>query len=174
MKAWQRLAPWLFIAGAVLLVLVLVPGIGKSVNGSRRWLSLAFFNVQPSEFMKLAVVLYAASYAVRRATFLHAEQPLKQTLLRGFLPLFAVMVVTLAGCCCSNRISARSSSSSRSRSASCFSAASTGVCLSDSHCCSRLRWRASWSRRRTGCSGSRRSSIRGRIRSARATSCRTR
>jgi cell division protein FtsW len=71
-----------------------VPGIGKSVNGSRRWLSLAIINVQPSEFMKLAVVLYAASYAVRRAAFLHAEQPLRQTLIRGFLPLFAVMVVT--------------------------------------------------------------------------------
>ena len=91
-KAWQRLAPWLFIAGAALLVLVLVPGIGKSVNGSRRWLSLFVVNVQPSEFMKLVVVLYAASYAVRRATFLNAEQPLKQTLVRGFLPLFAVMV----------------------------------------------------------------------------------
>jgi len=91
-KAWQRLAPWLFIAGAALLLLVLVPGIGKSVNGSRRWLSLFVVNVQPSEFMKLVVVLYAASYAVRRATFLNAEQPLKQTLVRGFLPLFAVMV----------------------------------------------------------------------------------
>ena len=91
-KAWQRLAPWLFIAGAALLVLVLVPGIGKSVNGSRRWLSLFVVNVQPSEFMKLVVVLYAASYAVRRAAFLHAEQPLKLTLIRGFLPLFAVMV----------------------------------------------------------------------------------
>ena len=94
MRAWQKLAPWLFIAGAVLLVLVLVPGIGRSVNGSRRWLSLVVINVQPSEFVKLAVVLYAASYAVRRAAFLHAEQPLRQTLVRGFLPLFAVMVVT--------------------------------------------------------------------------------
>jgi len=92
MKAWQRLAPWLFVAGAVLLVLVLIPGIGKSVNGSRRWLPLGFVNVQPSEFMKLAVVLYAASYAVRRAAFLHARQPLRQTLARGFAPLFAVMV----------------------------------------------------------------------------------
>ena len=93
-RAWRKLAPWLFIVGAALLVLVLVPGIGKSVNGSRRWLSLVIINVQPSEFMKLAVVLYAASYAVRRAAFLHAEQPLRQTLIRGFLPLFAVMVVT--------------------------------------------------------------------------------
>ena len=94
MRAWERLAPWLFIGGAVLLILVLIPGIGKSVNGARRWLSLAFVNLQPSEFMKLAVVLYAASYAVRKAAFLHAEQPLRQTLIRGFLPLFVVMVAT--------------------------------------------------------------------------------
>lgn len=92
-KAWQKLAPWLFVAGAVLLVLVLVPGIGRSVNGSRRWISLGFANVQPSEFMKLAVVLYAASYAVRKAAFLHAQQPLRQTLVRGFAPLLAVTSV---------------------------------------------------------------------------------
>jgi len=92
MRAWQRLAPWIFVAGAVLLVLVLIPGIGKSVNGSRRWLPLGIVNVQPSEFMKLAVVVYAASYAVRKAAFLHARQPLRQTLSRGFAPLFAVMV----------------------------------------------------------------------------------
>ncbi|MFO1396240.1 MAG: putative lipid II flippase FtsW [Burkholderiales bacterium] len=94
LRAWQRLAPYIFLVGVALLVLVLVPGIGRSVNGSRRWLSLAVINVQPSEFMKLAVVLYAASYALRRAVFLHAEQPLRQTLIRGFLPLFVVMVLT--------------------------------------------------------------------------------
>ena len=92
-KVWQRGAPWLFIAGATLLVLVLIPGVGKSVNGSKRWISLALVNIQPSEFMKLAAVLYAASYAVRKAAFLHAEQPLRQTLLRGFAPLSAVMVL---------------------------------------------------------------------------------
>ena len=67
-------------AGHCSLVAVLVPGIGKAVNGSKRWLSLVVVNVQPSEFMKLFVVLYAASYAVRKADFLHAQQPLKQTL----------------------------------------------------------------------------------------------
>ena len=92
-KVWQRGAIWLFVACALLLVLVLVPGVGKAVNGSRRWLSLVIVNVQPSEFMKLAAVLYAASYAVRKAAFLHAEQPLRQTLLRGFAPLSAVMVL---------------------------------------------------------------------------------
>src|SRR5512135_746478 len=92
-KVWEQTAAWLFIAGAMLLVVVLIPGIGKSVNGSKRWLSLVVVNVQPSEFMKLAAVLYAASYAVRKAAFLHAEQPLRQTLLRGFAPLSAVMVL---------------------------------------------------------------------------------
>jgi cell division protein FtsW len=95
-RTWQRLAPWVFLAGIALLALVLVPGIGKSINGSRRWLPLGLVNVQPSELMKLAVVLYAASYAVRKAAFLHAQQPLKQTILRGFAPLFAVMVATAA------------------------------------------------------------------------------
>jgi cell division protein FtsW len=75
---------------------VFIPGVGKSVNGSRRWISLAVVNIQPSEFMKLAVVLYAASYAVRKAAFLHAEQPLRQTIVKGFLPLFLVMVFTSA------------------------------------------------------------------------------
>jgi len=90
-KAWERLAIWLFAIGALLLVIVLIPGLGKVVNGSRRWLPLGIINMQPSEFMKLAAVLYASSYAVRKAAFLHAEQPLRQTLVRGFLPLFAVM-----------------------------------------------------------------------------------
>src|SRR5208282_28638 len=91
-RVWRSLAPYLFIFGAVLLGAVLVPGVGRAINGSKRWLSLGIVNLQPSEFMKLFVVLYASSYAVRRAAFLHAEQPLKQTLLRGFLPLLAVMV----------------------------------------------------------------------------------
>jgi len=93
-KAWQRIAPWAFVLGLALLVAVLIPGVGRSVNGARRWLPLAIINIQPSEFVKLAVVLYAASYAVRKAALIHAEQPLKQTLLRGFAPLLAVMVVT--------------------------------------------------------------------------------
>ena len=91
-RVWRSLAPYLFIVGAALLCAVLVPGVGRTINGSKRWLSLGIVNLQPSEFMKLFVLLYASSYAVRRADFLHAEQPLRQTLLRGFLPLLAVMV----------------------------------------------------------------------------------
>jgi cell division protein FtsW len=92
-RVWRALAPYLFIAGGALLVAVLLPGVGRSINGARRWLPLGVANLQPSELMKLFVVLYASSYAVRRAAFLHAEQPLKHTLLRGFLPLLAVMTL---------------------------------------------------------------------------------
>lgn len=85
MRAWQQAAPYLFLFGAVLLVLVLVPGIGREVNGSRRWLPLIVVNLQPSELMKLFVVLYAADYTVRKAAWMHSFK-------RGFLPMFAVML----------------------------------------------------------------------------------
>lgn len=84
-RVLQKLAPWLFLAGIVLLVLVLVPGIGREVNGSRRWISLVFINLQPSELMKLFVVLYAADYTVRKAS--HIE-----SFTRGFLPMLLVML----------------------------------------------------------------------------------
>ena len=87
LRLWQRSAPFLFILGLVLLALVLVPGIGREVNGSRRWLSLFVINLQPSELMKLFVVLYAADYTVRKAAFLHS-------LRKGFLPMFGVMLLT--------------------------------------------------------------------------------
>jgi len=79
-ETWQRLAPWLFVAGILLLVLVLVPGIGKGVNGARRWISLKVLNIQPSELMKLFVVLYAADYTVRKQEYMHR-------LTKGFLPM---------------------------------------------------------------------------------------
>ena len=85
-RYWQKAAPWLFLACFALLVLVLIPGIGREVNGARRWLNLGVATVQPSELMKLAVVLYAADYTVRK----HAV--LKQ-FKRGLLPLLAVMLV---------------------------------------------------------------------------------
>jgi cell division protein FtsW len=66
MDQWQRWSMWLFGLGLVLLVLVLIPHIGKTVLGARRWIPLGAFNLQPSELMKLFVILYAADYAVRR------------------------------------------------------------------------------------------------------------
>jgi cell division protein FtsW len=86
LRLWQQAAPFLFLCGAALLVLVLIPGIGREVNGSQRWISLHFATLQPSELMKLAVVLYAADYTVRKAAQMHSFR-------KGFLPLFVVMLV---------------------------------------------------------------------------------
>jgi cell division protein FtsW len=66
MSVWEKHAPWIFVVSLILLVLVLVPFIGKVVNFSRRWIPLGFMNFQPSEAAKLAVALYAANYMVRR------------------------------------------------------------------------------------------------------------
>ncbi len=86
-RLWQQSALYLFLFGLLLLALVLIPGVGREVNGSQRWLSLYVVNLQPSEFMKLFVVIYAADYTVRKAAYMHS-------LRRGFLPMFAVMVLT--------------------------------------------------------------------------------
>ena len=58
MRLWQKYSLYPFLIGMTLLVLVLIPGIGNEVNGSRRWLSLFVVNLQPSEFMKLFIVMY--------------------------------------------------------------------------------------------------------------------
>jgi cell division protein FtsW len=85
-RIWQNLAPWLFLFGIVLLVLVLIPGVGREVNGAKRWLFLGLANLQPSEFMKLAAVLYAADYTARKSALMHSFK-------KGLLPMLAVMLV---------------------------------------------------------------------------------
>ncbi len=87
MRTWQQAAPYLFMAGIVLLVVVLVPGLGREVNGSRRWIGLGFANLQPSELMKFFAVLYAADYTTRKAAVMHDFK-------KGFLPMAAVMLIT--------------------------------------------------------------------------------
>ena len=81
---WQKYSTYLFLFGVLLLMLVLVPGIGIEVNGSRRWISLYVVNLQPSEFMKLFMVIYVACYVTRKAGDL-------SSFVKGFLPILAVM-----------------------------------------------------------------------------------
>lgn len=86
MRVWQQAAPYLFLAGLLLLVVVLIPGIGREVNGSRRWIPLGFANLQPSELMKFLAVLYAADYTTRKAAFMHDFK-------KSFMPMAAVMML---------------------------------------------------------------------------------
>lgn len=83
---WQRGAAVLFAVSVALLIVVFIPGIGREVKGSWRWISLGpLGNLQPSEMMKLATVIYAADYTVRKGAFMGSIQ-------KGFLPMFLVML----------------------------------------------------------------------------------
>jgi cell division protein FtsW len=81
---WERYAPWLFAASMLLLVLVLIPGIGKGVNGARRWIPMGITNFQPSELAKLGIALYAANYMVRK-------MDVKENFFRAVTPMAAAL-----------------------------------------------------------------------------------
>ena len=83
---WRHTSPWLLLLALGLLVVVLVPGVGRIVNGSQRWIPLGPLTFQPSEFAKFAMVLWLAGYMVR-----HAEE--LRTAWRGLLKPIAVLVV---------------------------------------------------------------------------------
>jgi len=87
MKVWQKSAVPLFLLTVLLLLIVLVPGVGREVNGARRWLAFGPLNFQPSELMKVMILLYAADYTVRKQEYM-------QSFGRGFLPMaFALALV---------------------------------------------------------------------------------
>ncbi|MCP5406476.1 MAG: putative lipid II flippase FtsW [Chromatiaceae bacterium] len=65
-RYWQKSGAFLFVLGLVLLLLLLVPGLGREANGATRWIPIGPFNLQSSEFMKLFLVVYLAGYLVRR------------------------------------------------------------------------------------------------------------
>lgn len=65
LKLWEKIGPWLFIAGLALLVIVLIPGVGVEVNGSIRWISLGGLRIQVSEIVKFISVVYMAGYVTR-------------------------------------------------------------------------------------------------------------
>ncbi|MCB1702522.1 MAG: putative lipid II flippase FtsW [Halioglobus sp.] len=82
---------WLFIALAA-LILVLIPGVGREVNGSQRWLPLGPFTLQPSEFAKMAMVIYLAGYMVRRE---HEVRNHWQGFLKPMAVLFAATLLLM-------------------------------------------------------------------------------
>ena len=85
-ETWERVAPWLFVVSLLLLVIVLIPHIGKGVNGARRWLGFGFISFQPSELAKFSVLLYAANYMVRK-------MEVKERFFRAVLPMAVAVAV---------------------------------------------------------------------------------
>ncbi len=86
MRLWQAAGPYLIMASVLLLLLLFVPGLGREVNGSLRWLALGPINLQVSEVVKLFVVVYLAGYLLR-----HNEAVRNQA--GGFLRPLALMVI---------------------------------------------------------------------------------
>lgn len=84
MKVWKQFSPLIFFLGFVLLIVVLIPGIGKNVNGSYRWIQVGPFQLQATEFMKVAALLFAANFTVRKQNFMHSFK-------KGFLPMGIVI-----------------------------------------------------------------------------------
>ena len=62
----KRYSREIFLVSIILLILVLMPGIGKEVAGARRWLKLGHYSIQPSEFAKFALFLYLANFVARK------------------------------------------------------------------------------------------------------------
>ncbi|WP_095096349.1 putative lipid II flippase FtsW [Pseudomonas sp. Irchel 3A5] len=86
---WQRLG-WMMLLGAFgLLVMVLIPGVGREVNGSMRWIGFGMFNVQPSEIAKVFVVIFLAGYLIRR------QQEVRESWMGFFKPF--IVLLPMAG-----------------------------------------------------------------------------
>ncbi len=86
---WQNLGAKLLPIIVLLLILVLIPGIGKEVNGSYRWFSFAGFGFQISEFAKLSMIVYMSGYLLRHGKNL-AQSPSWQPL---FVPLVVLIII---------------------------------------------------------------------------------
>ncbi|MFV2055600.1 MAG: putative lipid II flippase FtsW [Thiohalomonadales bacterium] len=84
---WQKLNPILLFSGVLLLILVIV--VGREVNGSTRWLSLGFINVQPSEIVKLFMVMYMSGYLVR-----HGDE-VRNSFKGFFKPIIIVSILSI-------------------------------------------------------------------------------
>ncbi len=83
---WEKASPWIFVASLLLLVVVLIPGIGKGVNGAKRWIPLGLLNFQPSELAKVAIAMYAASYMMRK-------MDIKEKFIRAVAPMAVALGV---------------------------------------------------------------------------------
>ena len=94
-STWEKWAPWLFLGAIALLIAVLIPGIGKGVNGARRWISLGIMNFQPSELAKLAMAIYAADYIRRKMDVQERERNMGE--IKRFVHAVMPMAIAAGG-----------------------------------------------------------------------------
>jgi cell division protein FtsW len=94
MARWQRASPLLLLIAIGLLVLVLVPHIGKEVNGSMRWIRLGPFNIQVSEIAKFFALIYIASYLKRHGAALQTTH-FRTSVLALFRPMAVLAVLAV-------------------------------------------------------------------------------
>ena len=83
---WNAYSPHLFLFALALLIVVLIPFIGKLSNNARRWIPIGPFTFQPSELMKFAVIMFAASYCVKKKDVI-------RSFLNGMMPLLIVIIM---------------------------------------------------------------------------------
>jgi cell division protein FtsW len=88
-SVWERLGLPLLLLGLLILIIVLIPGIGHEVNGSRRWLRAGIMRFQASELARVLLLMYLASYVVRRQAELKEE-------LKGFLKPLGILMAAAA------------------------------------------------------------------------------
>lgn len=86
---WESKLPWIMLLTLFLLILVAVPGIGHEVKGGRRWLRVLGFGFQPSEFLKVVLIFYTASYLTRKQKHL-------DSFIKGLVPNLTIMGIYLA------------------------------------------------------------------------------
>lgn len=66
---FKKIAPWLLGINILLLIAVLIPAVGSQVAGARRWISLGGFNLQPTELIKLTLIIYLAAWLSKQRSF---------------------------------------------------------------------------------------------------------
>lgn len=86
MSFWFRWSVPIGVLAVIVLVAVFIPGFGKSVNGARRWITLGFMNLQVSEMVKVAALIFTAAFTVKKQDYMHS-------FLSGFFPMAAVMML---------------------------------------------------------------------------------
>ena len=89
LKILRHASPYILILSWIFLVLVLVPGIGIKINGARRWLGIGVFSIQPSEFAKLSLIFYMATFLAKRRKGLHGFW-------KDFLPALLIAIPGMA------------------------------------------------------------------------------